>query len=755
MNEAQIDKLLIYDPLKSRCTIHVYIAHPSATEEKILGRLFILTEIESNERINQDIINSIQETVKNNYYQGEELSIETIFEQALEKTNQKIAELISLYETNWLDKTNIVIAILKDQDLHFSLAGKLNSFLIHGQKIIDIIHSTPDAAEEKINPLKTFSNIISGKLSEGDGLIFCTSSLLDYISQEKIRRMMIEQPAQEQAARLENILSMANETVAFGAIIIKSVPEQKSIYQPAINSAPAKEVYQAPLVSMDELIQKEETTQDLLTPSIKKYFITFFANLKEQISNFFRVKILGQSPRRLKFQRETQNYNVSYGQRMQEKRKNIVAIIFSGISYVLKNIFIGSVMLIKGIASLFSKKEEIASKAKSLPIGFKSWSSRLIIKFKNLNSVSKILLVIAVLILLIFSQSIVVMGKKGLSQQTQNDFAAKAESISQKITQAEAALSYGNEDGAKNILTEAQNILNSLPQKNQDQKNQVAELSNNLNIAWEKTKHITILENPKLITDFATLDANISIAGISLASTNIYAFSPADSSIYQVEVAKGNLTAFAKNKLASQFQYMTTQTTSTLLFLNTNYELNEFNITTKKLKPLAFSLLNKDSNIADMAVYQGRLYLLDIKNNQIYKSLKGSAGYGQPTNWLTDQSVSLQNARSLTVDGSIYVLMSNGETIKLTQGKKDDWSLKSIDPSLNAANKIFTDANTNNLYVLDTKGKRLVVFNKKGQFIDQYTSDKFDNLKDLAVNEKQKKAYLLNDAKLYEVDLNQ
>ena len=47
----------------------------------------------------------------------------------------------------------------------------------------------------------------------------------------------------------------------------------------------------------------------------------------------------------------------------------------------------------------------------------------------------------------------------------------------------------------------------------------------------------------------------------------------------------------------------------------------------------------------------------------------------------------------------------------------------------------------------------MVVFDKKGKFINQYTSDNFNNLKDFQVDEKNKKIYFLAGAVVYAIDM--
>jgi hypothetical protein len=92
------DKIVIYDPAKSRSVCHVFLSHQSPAEEKSLGKLLLLAEIESRDGINLDIINAIQNELKHSYFNTDDLNIETAFEKALESVNQKIADMVGDYQ---------------------------------------------------------------------------------------------------------------------------------------------------------------------------------------------------------------------------------------------------------------------------------------------------------------------------------------------------------------------------------------------------------------------------------------------------------------------------------------------------------------------------------------------------------------------------------------------------------------------------------------------------------------------------------
>ncbi len=68
-------------------------------------------------------------------------------------------------------------------------------------------------------------------------------------------------------------------------------------------------------------------------------------------------------------------------------------------------------------------------------------------------------------------------------------------------------------------------------------------------------------------------------------------------------------------------------------------------------------------------------------------------------------------------------------------------------------NKIFTNLQIDELYILEPVKNRLIIIDKKGGIIKQYQSDKFNDLKDLVVLEKEKKIYLLNGTEIVEIGM--
>lgn len=157
-------------------------------------------------------------------------------------------------------------------------------------------------------------------------------------------------------------------------------------------------------------------------------------------------------------------------------------------------------------------------------------------------------------------------------------------------------------------------------------------------------------------------------------------------------------------------------------------------------------------DIADIYGFGGNVYLLDRGGNMIWKYLPVEGGYTEKREYLKTKA-DLSGSRKMQIDSSVWVLKNSGEIIKFTQGAVDFFSISGLDKGIRNPRSFYVSDETENLYLLDSDNSRLVVFNKTGAYISQYQSDQFSKFSDLIVDEASKKAYLLDNSKIYILEL--
>lgn len=175
--------------------------------------------------------------------------------------------------------------------------------------------------------------------------------------------------------------------------------------------------------------------------------------------------------------------------------------------------------------------------------------------------------------------------------------------------------------------------------------------------------------------------------------------------------------------------------------------------TPDQVDPKIAAVLSLTEVTTRAVTFRKRLYTLEPPLNQIFRH-EPTPGGDEGAAWITD-GTDVRNAVTLAIDGSLYSGTPDGQVIRLLKGKKTDFILAPIDPSLTSLKKIWTDENSDYLYALDPAQKRLLVFVKKtGTLKAQYTSPKFTDLKDFSINERAKTAYLLDGTNVVSIPLS-
>ena len=170
---------------------------------------------------------------------------------------------------------------------------------------------------------------------------------------------------------------------------------------------------------------------------------------------------------------------------------------------------------------------------------------------------------------------------------------------------------------------------------------------------------------------------------------------------------------------------------------------------------------------ADLKTYLRYVYILSPERKQIYKYEHLAGKYGPPAEYNVNGD--LTGAIDMTITGPIYILRDTSvdgkqgarDVVKLLHGEKQSFNLRNLPPdALNGVTKIFKSAPNGNFYFLDSENKRIVVTTGDGDlgdslYLKQYIldSEQVGKLKDLYVDPEDTRLYVLDEKKLYAIDL--
>ncbi len=160
----------------------------------------------------------------------------------------------------------------------------------------------------------------------------------------------------------------------------------------------------------------------------------------------------------------------------------------------------------------------------------------------------------------------------------------------------------------------------------------------------------------------------------------------------------------------------------------------------------------KWGSISDIYAFASNIYLLDPAKNSIWKHVPTASGYAEARNYLTGEA-DLSGSQRMQIDSSVWILKNDGSLMKFTQGAPDYFSYTDLDKPISQPKSFFVSSDTENIYLLDSGNSRLVVLDKKGVYQAQYQGDQFKEFTDLVVDEENKKVYLLNGQKIFQIDL--
>ncbi|MEK7557876.1 MAG: hypothetical protein AAB530_01555 [Patescibacteria group bacterium] len=757
----KISQLILTPNQHLTSTSEVFVAQPDASKEALAGKLFVLIEIESKKAEDLKIINFLINTINHSYYQNEKillrehistLKVEHIFESALAKTNKKLAEFLQNEKIKLNPHIlNITIGIIYQNALYFTNLGKNKALLIYKNKtesndakykLIDITgQASITEGHKQINITKLFSNIISGDVPNNDYFIFTNEALPEYLSNKQIIDIITVLPPDSAMEQIKNTLTKINVYVPFSAILIKNTFGLE-------NFDTKKQIIERPTTqtSIKNFNTVEERTEKLLAPSGLVNFSKW-----QSIS----TKILDTI--KSKYPKVTKNNKLFLLKDKIFLKKKPSWLSLKKLTDVIKNIFLYLINLFTFIYKTITNKEKLKGfltiskqKIKQIAIFSKHLIVIPILWFKNLNKKGKFFLLLSFICLLLFIVNLAWLNFKNHQNTNLANYAALMKSIEQKQNQIDASLLYSNEEGAKTTLTEIKELMANFNKNTIEQKEQYDKIFQKNIIQMEKINKVIREDAPTELTNLANLNNNVKPINIILAKEKIYTADIEQKTIYSLELA-GNLATPITNtsQIINQLSYPSTDNDNNVYYLNSK-SLIKLDRKTESLSSSTIEYARDPQQFTDAKIFNNKLYYLNPKDNQVIRFKKTGDKFTNATNWLNN-NIDLAGAVSMDIDGSIYILKNNGELSKFTKGKKEDFNLETIEPVVTQATKIMLSQKY--IYILDTTDKRLIVFDKSGKFINQYISNKFNNLKDFTVDEIAKKIYFLNNTSIIAINI--
>lgn len=670
------------------------------------------------------VLKKVTQIIENSVKTAGDVITPEHYEKIISSVNQGLARVAESGENSWIGNFNAIIGLVHDNEVFLTQSGQITGYIFRKNKISAL---TEKNSNKESHPIKTFTDITSGNIVSDDLLVFGNESFFNRLSIDRLRTTFNSGDPAKELLNLAKYLKKSGINDA-NAIIIKTT-DKTDLSQSDKNEIPDMVLIEESEESFGSFIKKKFLPQAILTckylgNNISKYskiiyknakiiwqgkirpiLSTLFSKSKNSLSNTVGNKIslqigkLKEDSNLTKLKIDHHNYQEKHTANKAVDWIKIALAIASNIKWVFKKknrkVLYGSIIVIVILFSYFQLRQNNDSRSE---------------RAKEIKLVNT------------YDQA------QELFQKTKDN------------------ITLGKTDGT-NELTEALNLARASMDMAGNQERAGKLISDIQKILDDKTKTIRFYpENGNEITDNLTL--------ITLAGSIIYSVTD-DGKIYIIDTREQESKLIATldkdSGAPKSINYFSSDKKIVIATVNKNvYALD---IETKTIEKLAVSTDPKTWELANsIAAYSTNLYLLDSENGVLWKHTKNDDGYNKGSSYL-EKKTSIRGAVDFSVDGNIFILQNDGKVNKFVKGSiEPDFSLKNMpnpDPEILIPSKIFTDEDTNSLFVLDKKINRILKFDKSGEYSNQYI---FNNISidNFVVNAKLQKIWVISDGKIYE-----
>lgn len=727
--EKIVSNILVVGDHELKPYIEMLDYTPENITHKSLGRLLGFFEIKDENEDSAYIVNFLASVVKKEYFINTKRGPIESFEASLNKINLALAEIAKHGNVNWLGKLDSALCAVEENNLHFSVSGNGKVLLMRNGNLTEIsqgLAEKEEAGSNYLNPMKTFVNVSSGRLEDGDKIIITTDDIFHIFSLNELKKGAL-QFSQEKFVQFIKT-ALINELDIAGTIIIDvrrkilETKESVSFAQKMVADENEKElnVFSSKIFeeknnkkntsrkmnNASDSIEKENEPKDKIEYTDEK---TKHIYLKEDsieipvkkemiqpIKEFLREKFLDFSYwlkndfRRLALQ--TTKKTVSNYEKYSQISKKIILQAISQWKERKKSNLIPH-------QNYFPEKTAPIAKAKTFFSFFQKIKSNIRITLPNFGKIKLIirkmtysqkiyslLVLLAIIILPIF-------------------FRNNPQPLPDAPREIEA-------DASSFALSEEKNI-------------QPIDLTKKV-FSSEKSPRLTVESDGRL---FFVFNEKI----VELTSEN------------NQESSSFSLPEFGSKAEMATFM----PDLHLILILTEQKKVISFNTISRKFQETNFTA-PEGAQIADMETYLTYLYLLDSANDQVYIYPRAEGGFSEKEPRLKE-TFDIQSSDNMTIDGNIYI-SSEEKILSFFQGKKTELNLEQS-KTLIKNNLIFTSQANNFIYSIDKENGRLVKFTKQGEIAKQYYAEKIKSTENFIINNNDTKAYISMPDGIYQLDM--
>lgn len=727
--------------LKNSSNISTAYEHqPKDPDERRHGILFGVIDINGSPKHSEELIEIIIDTFHGEYYQDLDKDPLESFENALSKINEELGEYTNNGQTYWMGKLNAILAVYADNTIHITQTGKAEAYLYRGGKES---HITEDMSGDSVNPLRTFVNITSGDLTEGDKISVLSSGILVSCSPEEIAKYVGKYHPKVAISHIADLIEGLGGSYGQNAAVIAEFLTADALANEALDDEPDEIWLQG--TTKKEIMAERTTT---IFQKIFKYIRLGAATLAEFYTNTLAPKtvslfnfIKGKSgdiySKRSSKKEEESGVLMDTDEEIEGFEREEVPVL-EDTKEEIKEDETG-----KGLKKQPAYKQEIRIKESDEAPGrakFEKTKSSILTNLSNLYGSATNLasikktkkklpklkknhyLAIGIVILLIFIPYIFITKIGQTDAKTKKEEKAQLQTIDTKMAEASSFASQNEKQKAATDLEDAQKIAEELTKSkfySKEAKQKLDEINSRLATITQ-----TVQASPSVVADLAGVSQTDAMGIYSIG--NVFYAIGKDGTITKIE---------KKSKKVSALQ-VSGKVEGNVIAATALAKIKVIEILTDK--PAVYEFDAEDNSLAEKKASDGWETAIDIDSygttlyllakDQIYKHTRTSSGYAKKATYIVNPE-ELKDPLSFKIDSDVYVVGSGGSLTKFTSGKKQDFAIKDLPISLSSADLIYTDTETQNLLIASKANKYVVVVGKDGSYKGRYISNDFTDMR--------------------------
>ncbi len=619
------------------------------------------------------------------------------FEQFLSALNEQLVSHVK--DRSWyfpIQNLHALVGVACEEQIFLSGTGDLSALFFHkkSDQTYQVFNLFRGIQTEQSLPTweKVFAVVLDGDLHPGDVLCISNKDLARTIETDELNGFLTLLPP---TGSIERIRQYFPHQSGIASIILQAQASASDTTRQAKTLA---------RVSVEQFEQTREETSRIL---------------EDQRPNVFRfLKMLRQH----------------FGQKRRSNapRKPFRLLLIQAGSTVVS------------IIPRFGKSEKHNSH-------IRRWILKVVDRFNGFPKRSRYFLLISVTAIFLLSIGILILGNSQSVAREKRAFEDQINQISSLRDQAAAASIYNDRQKARSTLSNAMMILNNLSAKSKEQKAETDHWKGELAASSDQLNRVVNIPEPPIVGDLAVIGTKTKgsrlarMAGTMLVfgdDRRVYQWDPSQKIFSMREAIIGDIgTALA-----------VTNSEKSILFLDNRPGISRFDPANNLLQVTNLRPANDDWK--DVVFYGGKLYILTIKDTdaRLLRYTEIGNDFGSEIPWIKSKITSLADAVSIAIDGSVFILKKDGHIVRFLKGAEVGWNQETVEPIVKEATRIWTDSDSQFLYVLEPSAKRLLVFHKEtGVFLNQYHSDAFTELSDVMIDEPMKTIYFLSGTKLFAI----